>query len=265
MKNTLKVTALVLLAAFGMISRCHASTVYTNGQLKGCYSFLSTSRDAAPLDEVVVGTICFDGRGNIVPDSGAEDQTGWEEILGGSLSTVGKEPGTYSVTNSPGQGMGTFSLSAASFCGKYAFSLHSLDAATRIAGGFQFALITPGACGPAVVGGWALLQPWAIVLEFAGLRFVLACSSQGPAMMAYKKIEITIETAQVVIIRKRHSRRAWCEQCGCEAEMVSLQDAATIKGATELMLSGSANEQKWHFSEAAQGKLVCLKSLLKAM
>ena len=48
MKNMLKIMAgIVLLAALGGISRSQASTVYTDGVLRGCYGFLSNSVDVA--------------------------------------------------------------------------------------------------------------------------------------------------------------------------------------------------------------------------
>jgi len=38
-----------------------------------------------------------------------------------------------------------------------------------------------------------------------------------------KRTEITIETDQLLIIRRRHSTRLWCHECGREADFVPWQ------------------------------------------
>ncbi len=39
-------------------------------------------------------------------------------------------------------------------------------------------------------------------------------------MSKQKRTEITIETDQLLIIRRRHSTRLWCHECGREADFV---------------------------------------------
>jgi hypothetical protein len=160
MKNMLKAAAIVLLAALGGVNRSQAATVYTNSALTGCYGFLSHSVGISPpLNRSTVGTICFDGLGNIVPIAGTVDQTGWYQNTNGAVATVANVAGGYAVTNTPGQGMGTFSFKGV--CGVYGFSINSVDLPTGIAHGFQFSLVGNKGCqkSPNVIGGTAYLQP----------------------------------------------------------------------------------------------------------
>jgi len=77
---------------------------------------------------------------------------------------------------------------------------------------------------------------------------------------ARKRMEVTVETDQVLIIRRRRSTRGWCQECGSEVEIVSLEDAAAIAGINSPLLhDGMA--QRWHFS-GSEGTWVCLESLL---
>jgi hypothetical protein len=166
LKGMLKVMAgIVLLAAMGGIGRSHATTAYTNSALNGCYGYLLTSVDteAPPRDRNVVGTMCFDGNGNIVPIIGGVDQTGGIMNTNGVVAGKALITGTYAVTDVPGQGMGTFIYTNVNCAGEYAFSINSVDS-NGLAHGFQFALIKKGVgpgCGkgPHVMGGTAYLQP----------------------------------------------------------------------------------------------------------
>ncbi len=114
------------------------------------------------------------------------------------------------------------------------------------------------------------------------------------AAAAYKTTEITVETDRVFIIRKSHSTRGWCAECGKEVDMVGLKEAEKLSGitlpnmtqpgltqpgmtqlamsppmlnetpATQPMLPGPGERPGWHWSQAADGSpLVCLESLLK--
>jgi hypothetical protein len=155
MKNMLKTMAVMVLLALG-VGNSQAQTAYTNAAPRGCYGFLSNSVDvAAPNNRSTVGTICFDGMGNIIPSVGSLDQTGWWQNTGGIGASFAAVSGTYGVTNNPGQGMGYFSFP--SVCGTYAFSINTVDS-TGLAHGFQFSLVK--ACTtPKVIGGTAYLQP----------------------------------------------------------------------------------------------------------
>jgi len=81
-----------------------------------------------------------------------------------------------------------------------------------------------------------------------------------------KRTEITIETERVLIIRRRRSTRAWCQECGGEVDMVGLAEAEAITGTTQPMLQDSAKARGWHLAEGQGGTpLICLESLLKSM
>ena len=82
-------------------------------------------------------------------------------------------------------------------------------------------------------------------------------------MAAYKRTQITIETDQVLIIRRRGCVRHWCPDCGREKDMVSLSQAAALTGVAQLLLRDCAHAEKWHLTDAAgESPLICLDSLL---
>ena len=164
MKNVLKVMAgIVLLVAVG-VGRSPAQTTYTDSVLKGCYGHLSTSVDTenAPRNKNIVGTICFDGNGNILPSLSGVNQTGHYQNLNGVVTANANISGTYSLgnPNTPGQGMGIFTVPGP--CTTiHGFSVNSVDS-NGLAHGFQYALIKrSGSCAgqPLVIGGTAYLQP----------------------------------------------------------------------------------------------------------
>jgi hypothetical protein len=80
-----------------------------------------------------------------------------------------------------------------------------------------------------------------------------------------KRMRITIETDSLLILRGRTSLRAWCSQCGAEAEMIPLNDVGVVSNLSQ------AEAQAWlespdlhHNTTAADGvPLICLNSILK--
>ena len=88
----------------------------------------------------------------------------------------------------------------------------------------------------------------------------------GRTVTSTRRVQITIETDEVTIIRRRHPRRTLCRECACEAEVVGMEEAGVLAGMTERALRNCAQSQGWHLSEAGDGTLlVCLKSLLKTL
>ncbi|MDQ3817612.1 MAG: hypothetical protein M3362_07975 [Acidobacteriota bacterium] len=84
--------------------------------------------------------------------------------------------------------------------------------------------------------------------------------------MPKKKItRVTAETHQVLIVRKtRRSVRAWCESCGAQGEMLSLEQAAAISGLSLRGICRAVEAGSIHFKETGDGSLlICLDSLLK--
>jgi hypothetical protein len=84
-------------------------------------------------------------------------------------------------------------------------------------------------------------------------------------MAAHKRTRITIETEQVLIIRRRSSTRHWCWECGRAVDMVDLEQAGALTGVALRRLRDCARTEKWHLAATADGSpLVCLDSLLAA-
>lgn len=84
-------------------------------------------------------------------------------------------------------------------------------------------------------------------------------------MTPYKRTRITIETEQVLIIRRRGCTRRWCWECGRDVDMVELDQAGALTGVAHRRLRECARIEKWHLAAAPDGSpLVCLDSLLAA-
>ena len=47
-------------------------------------------------------------------------------------------------------------------------------------------------------------------------------------MTVHRRTEITVETERVLIIRQHRSVRAWCQECGCQVDTVSLEEAEAL-------------------------------------
>ncbi len=78
------------------------------------------------------------------------------------------------------------------------------------------------------------------------------------------RMEITVQTDRVLIIRRRQSRRVWCHQCGREVDAVGLQEAGELTGVPQLALPGNAASGAWHVCAGKDGEpVICLESLLK--
>ena len=96
-------------------------------------------------------------------------------------------------------------------------------------------------------------------------RFQRWAKTLAGALAVSKRTEITMETDHVLIIQRRHSAQGWCQECGCEVDMVGLAEAEGITGMTQPALQAGAQMQKWHISEDQDGSpLICLASLLRS-
>jgi hypothetical protein len=77
---------------------------------------------------------------------------------------------------------------------------------------------------------------------------------------AHKRIEITIQTDQTLTIRRGACARMWCQQCGCEVDVVE----AEILSCKGKVLDARDGTRQWHYFEGPDGTTrVCLESLLK--
>jgi hypothetical protein len=79
-----------------------------------------------------------------------------------------------------------------------------------------------------------------------------------------RTVKFTVETERTLILRSRGDRRvAWCERCGAEVEMVTVDEAARVAGVSELTICRHAEGGSCHFIEDAAGRLfICLNTLL---
>ena len=81
--------------------------------------------------------------------------------------------------------------------------------------------------------------------------------------MLTRRIEITVETHEVLRIRNCPASVAWCPQCGGEARMVAPDEAAKICGIETRQVYRWVEAEQIHFVESpAGGILVCLHSLV---
>jgi len=83
-------------------------------------------------------------------------------------------------------------------------------------------------------------------------------------MRVHKRTEITIETNEVLVVRRTKVYRGWCPHCARKVDMVELPEARAMAGMSveSVDLAGSA---KWHLFEEQEPALVCLESVLRAM
>lgn len=78
-----------------------------------------------------------------------------------------------------------------------------------------------------------------------------------------KQTRITIESDSLLILRGRSSTRAWCPQCGTDAEMIALENMGVVSNLNRPALETWLNSGQLHRSQAGDGSdLVCLNSLL---
>ncbi len=78
-----------------------------------------------------------------------------------------------------------------------------------------------------------------------------------------KRTTVTIETNSLLIFRARTVRRAWCPQCGAEAEMLVSANTAASPDPGQDAVEKWLNSMDLHRGQARDGtSLICLDSLL---
>jgi hypothetical protein len=147
-----------LLIAAATLSPATAQVAYTNSALLGCYAHQSTSVDTerGAENRDLVGTFCFDGNGNILGSASTPGLSGHISNTNGMIKTGSDETGTYSITNTPGDGMGTLTIG----CTTQAFVIRNVDK-TGLAHGLSYILVKRDpkcSGGPEVIGGGAEYQ-----------------------------------------------------------------------------------------------------------
>src|ERR1041384_7136733 len=86
----------------------------------------------------------------------------------------------------------------------------------------------------------------------------------GERMRTIKRTEITVETRQAMVIRRRGSLiQSWCARCGEPAGLLRLQEG-TPAGVSPQAVSRQVEADRLHLVEIAEGlNYICLNSLLK--
>ena len=77
---------------------------------------------------------------------------------------------------------------------------------------------------------------------------------------------ITVQTSQLLIVRQPDkSIREWCEACGKEISMVTVEQAVIVTRRSSRELHSLIEAGQIHFAETAEGLvLICTNSLLKS-
>jgi len=79
-----------------------------------------------------------------------------------------------------------------------------------------------------------------------------------------KRTRIRIETDSLLVLRGRTSLRAWCPQCGAEAEMIPLNDVGVVSNLPPAEVQAWIDSAELHRTQSAEGAaLICLNSMLK--
>lgn len=85
-------------------------------------------------------------------------------------------------------------------------------------------------------------------------------------LLAIKRTtRITIETEQLVVIGRRTSVRAWCQQCAAEVDVVPLEGAAELARVDVGTIQHLLNGERFHWSQSGGLVRICLNSLLKSI
>jgi hypothetical protein len=80
-------------------------------------------------------------------------------------------------------------------------------------------------------------------------------------MATPKRIQISIETYQVFVIRRRQSIRVWCQECARETEMLDLGELPALTGIPHQILHDAAETHGWHVLQVHDGStLICLEA-----
>ena len=78
-----------------------------------------------------------------------------------------------------------------------------------------------------------------------------------------RRIEITVEKHRLVVLsRRNHSVRAWCEACAEQVQMVTPDEAAQLGSVSTRTIYRRIETGRLHFTETDKGfSLICLQSL----
>lgn len=79
-----------------------------------------------------------------------------------------------------------------------------------------------------------------------------------------KHTRIRIETDSLLVLRGRKPLRAWCSQCGAEAEMIPLSEVGVVSNLPSTEVQAWMESADLHHTRTTDGaSLICLNSMLK--
>lgn len=79
-----------------------------------------------------------------------------------------------------------------------------------------------------------------------------------------KQTTITVESDSLLFLRGRMPLRAWCPQCGAEAEMIPLDDLGVVSNLPPPEVRAWLESEDLHHTTAADGApMICINSMLK--
>jgi hypothetical protein len=83
-------------------------------------------------------------------------------------------------------------------------------------------------------------------------------------MASRKRTEITIETHEVLIVRRGDaSVRAWCSGCNAEVRMIGIDEAVALSGISIGAIAELVAARAVHgLRDSAGAPIICLKSLV---
>ncbi len=79
-----------------------------------------------------------------------------------------------------------------------------------------------------------------------------------------RKITITIETHELLVIRTRSKTRAWCEACGEQSDFVTLGEGCALTSSNADAIHQLIVNRKIHSVKSPDGlPVICLQSVMK--
>ena len=81
--------------------------------------------------------------------------------------------------------------------------------------------------------------------------------------MGKRRLELEVQT-ETIVLTGQAPRVSWCHECERHSWKISVEHAAMLSGATEMMVYRMVEEGRLHHAETADGRVrICLESLSK--
>ena len=83
-------------------------------------------------------------------------------------------------------------------------------------------------------------------------------------MRKWRRREVTVETAELWVIRRPRAIIAWCPECGAQVQMITPDEAAVLTDLTAREIYSWVEAGLIHYLEMPGGfVVVCLDSIVK--